>query len=61
VHYPLPLHRQPAYASLCRAPNLPVAERLAREVVSLPMYADLDDSTQRRITDAVARAVRMVG
>jgi UDP-2-acetamido-2-deoxy-ribo-hexuluronate aminotransferase len=53
VHYPLPLHQQPAYATRCAGRSLPVAERLAREVISLPMHADLDPDTQQHIVAAV--------
>jgi len=53
VHYPLSLHQQPAYAAHCVGQSFPVAERLAREVISLPMHADLDQETQRRIAAAV--------
>lgn len=55
VHYPLALHQQPAYAAGCAGQSLPVAERLARDVISLPMHADLDPQTQQRIV-AAARA-----
>jgi len=53
VHYPLPLHQQPAYAARCAGQSFPVAERLAREVISLPMHADLDQEAQRRVAAAV--------
>lgn len=53
VHYPLSLHQQPAYAAGCAGQSFPVAERLAREVISLPMHADLDPGTQQRIVAAV--------
>ncbi len=53
VHYPLSLHQQPAYAAGCAGRSFPVAERLAREVISLPMHADLDPGTQQRIAAAV--------
>jgi len=53
VHYPLSLHQQPAYAAGCAGQSFPVAERLAREVISLPMHADLDPDTQQRIAAAV--------
>ena len=58
VYYPLSLHRQPAYAGFPIAPKgLPVSERLAGEVLSLPMHAYLDVETQDRITSAVRQAV----
>jgi dTDP-4-amino-4,6-dideoxygalactose transaminase len=42
VHYPVPLHRQPAYAHLNMAEgSLPVSERTAASVISLPMYPEL--------------------
>jgi UDP-2-acetamido-2-deoxy-ribo-hexuluronate aminotransferase len=53
VHYPLPLHQQPAFASACAGQTFPVAERLAREVISLPMHADLEETTQQRVASAL--------
>jgi len=58
VHYPLSLHQQPAYAAGFAGISFPVAERLAREVISLPMHADLDESTQQRIVGAVREVLR---
>ncbi|MSO98513.1 MAG: DegT/DnrJ/EryC1/StrS family aminotransferase [Rhodospirillaceae bacterium] len=58
VLYPRPSHTQPAYRSFPIAGGgLPVTERLAREVVSLPMHAYLNAADQDRIVDAVRRAV----
>jgi len=57
VHYPLGLHQQPAYAAAHTGEAYPVSERLAREVLSLPMHADLDKATQDQVTEALARAV----
>jgi len=56
VHYPVPIHRQPAYRHL-EACELPVSERLAEQVISLPMHPDMDEGTQDGIVAAVARAV----
>jgi dTDP-4-amino-4,6-dideoxygalactose transaminase len=54
VYYPKPLHQQTAYKGYPVAGNgLPVAERLAAEVVSLPMHPYLDEATQDRIIQAV--------
>ena len=54
IHYPRPIHLQPAYASLGYAPGaFPVTERLAAEVLSLPMYAELADAQIERIAEAV--------
>jgi UDP-2-acetamido-2-deoxy-ribo-hexuluronate aminotransferase len=49
VHYPIPIHRQPAYQALHDGRSIPVSEQLANEVMSLPMHADLDAATQDRI------------
>jgi UDP-2-acetamido-2-deoxy-ribo-hexuluronate aminotransferase len=58
VHYPVPLHRQPAYADRVRAAGpLAVAERAAERVISLPMHPYLDRATQARIRDAIATAL----
>ncbi len=57
VHYPTPLHRQPAYTSYATRP-LPHSESVAARVVSLPMYADLEHGVQERIATAVGEAVR---
>ena len=58
VHYPRPVHRQAAYRDFPVADGgAPVAERLAEEVISLPMHAYLDEPTQDRIIDAVRRAL----
>jgi len=54
VHYPIPLHRQEPYQHFpVAAGGAPVSERLADEVISLPMHAYLDAATQDRIIDAV--------
>ena len=56
VHYPRPLHRQPAYEGLCDPKPLPVSEQLASQVISLPMSADLSDSQLDEVVAALARA-----
>jgi dTDP-4-amino-4,6-dideoxygalactose transaminase len=44
VHYPVAVHRQPAYAHLGYGPgSLPATEAAAAEVLSLPMYPDLTE------------------
>jgi dTDP-4-amino-4,6-dideoxygalactose transaminase len=54
VHYPRPIHLQPALAAAGgRAGDLPVSERLAREVLSLPLYPELPMDAVRRIADEV--------
>ena len=59
VYYPKPLHLQPAYERFGKGPDsLPISERLARQVLSLPMHADLDEATAARIAGAVRRELR---
>jgi dTDP-4-amino-4,6-dideoxygalactose transaminase len=56
IYYPKPLHQQSAYKKHPVAGNgLPVSERLAAEVISLPMHPYLDEATQVRIIDAVRK------
>jgi dTDP-4-amino-4,6-dideoxygalactose transaminase len=58
VYYPKPLHRQAAYRHYPVAGNgLPVTDRLAEEVLSLPMHAYLDVPTQDRIVAALRAAL----
>ena len=58
VHYPVPLHRQPAYQSLCRiSGSLEHADTVAARVVSLPMHPYIDINTQESVVRAVAEAV----
>jgi UDP-2-acetamido-2-deoxy-ribo-hexuluronate aminotransferase len=56
VHYPLPLHRQPAYRRYATG-DLPVCETLAERVVSLPMHPDLTESVQDRIVAETTKAL----
>ncbi|WP_448096383.1 DegT/DnrJ/EryC1/StrS family aminotransferase [Luteibacter yeojuensis] len=51
VHYPVPPHRQPAYAAL-RELSLPLTERLHAEVLSLPIAATLREEQVERVVDA---------
>jgi dTDP-4-amino-4,6-dideoxygalactose transaminase len=58
-YYPVPSHRQGAYRECPVADGgLPVTEKLAGEVISLPMHAYLDEATQDRIIGAVGGALR---
>lgn len=61
LHYPVPLHLQPAYEGLGHAPgSFPVAERRAGRLLSLPMFAELTDAevdaVAERLVDAVEKA-----
>jgi dTDP-4-amino-4,6-dideoxygalactose transaminase len=58
IYYPTPLHCQEPYRRFPVAEGgAPVSERLADEVISLPMHAYLDEATQDRIIAAVRRAL----
>jgi dTDP-4-amino-4,6-dideoxygalactose transaminase len=55
IHYPLPLHRQKAWQrTYGEMLSFPRAERLAGEILSLPVFPDLSDAEVERIADSVA-------
>lgn len=56
VHYPVPMHQQPAYARLSAGGPCPVACDLATKVMSLPMGPYLDDGQARQVAEAVLAA-----
>lgn len=59
IHYPAPLHVQKPYVSLNYGPNdLPVASRVAAEIVSLPMFPQLTSEQQARVAGEVLRFVQ---
>ncbi len=61
VHYPVPLHRQRAYADLgLVAGDLPITERAAAEVLSLPLYAPMEPALVDRSAAALVAAVTAV-
>ncbi len=54
VHYPVPVHQQPAYAGRQLARGaMPETERAAHEVLSLPMYPQLSLASAARVADAI--------
>ncbi|MCV2490669.1 DegT/DnrJ/EryC1/StrS family aminotransferase [Geodermatophilus sp. YIM 151500] len=55
VHYPVPCHQQPAFADFADGP-LPVAERAADTILSLPMSPTLSIDQVDRVCDVLARA-----
>lgn len=55
IHYPVPLHRQPAWLQRYgESPCLPRAEQLAQEILSLPVFPDLTDAEVEQVAGAVA-------
>ena len=58
VHYPVPLHNQPAYSAICRAhEGLPHAESRSEKVMSVPMGADLSFEMQDYIINVLISSV----
>jgi UDP-2-acetamido-2-deoxy-ribo-hexuluronate aminotransferase len=58
VHYPVPLHRQPAYRDKCKiSGSLEHSEHVAERVLSLPMHPYLDEADQDRVVRALAAAL----
>lgn len=54
IHYPVPLHLQPAYRELgYELGDFPVSERCASEVVSLPMFPELTEQQQQTVVDTI--------
>jgi dTDP-4-amino-4,6-dideoxygalactose transaminase len=57
VHYPIPVHLQPAHADLGHhAGDFPVAEQVAREVLSLPMFPEMTREQVQAVAEAVSGA-----
>ena len=56
VHYPVPMHMQPAYASWCGPEDAPVALAMAGKVLSLPMGPYMPDADVRLVGETLLRA-----
>jgi dTDP-4-amino-4,6-dideoxygalactose transaminase len=57
VYYPVPIHRLPVYAEAHAEISLPIAERAAREVLSLPIWPGIPEPAQERVAETLRRAV----
>jgi dTDP-4-amino-4,6-dideoxygalactose transaminase len=58
IHYPIPIHKQPAYAELAHlSGTLPVTEEAAGAIVSLPMFGEITEDEVRFVADAVLQSV----
>jgi len=55
IYYPIPCHRLPVYAD--RGIEMPVAEMLADEVLSLPLWPTIDGTAQERVRDVIRAAL----
>jgi len=61
VHYPIPLHLQPAYLFMeLEEGSYPVSEQMSNEVMSLPLYAELTEELQDEVLAAVKEALARV-
>jgi dTDP-4-amino-4,6-dideoxygalactose transaminase len=60
IHYPVPLHLCKAYGGLLfRKGDFPVAECLASEILSLPMFPELASESQQRVVDALVESLSL--
>ncbi len=54
IHYPIPLHLQPAFSYLeHKKGDFPVAEKLADEILSIPLFPELKETDQKKIVDLI--------
>jgi dTDP-4-amino-4,6-dideoxygalactose transaminase len=59
IHYPVPVHLQPAYADIgCASRTFPEAEAAAQEVISLPIFPELTPEQQSSVSTAVLTTSR---
>jgi dTDP-4-amino-4,6-dideoxygalactose transaminase len=57
VHYPYPIHRQPAFADFTGGRSFPVADAAADEMLTLPLFPGITASQQERVAEALHKAV----
>lgn len=57
IHYPVPVHLQPAYNRFGDSRDLPVTEKLSSEILSLPMYPQLGEGKAERVAEALLKVV----
>ncbi|MBD2529234.1 DegT/DnrJ/EryC1/StrS family aminotransferase [Nostoc flagelliforme FACHB-838] len=61
IHYPIPCHLQPAFTNLGYQPgDFPQAEKLSKQILSLPMYPGLSSSQVKEVVAAIANAVSTI-
>jgi dTDP-4-amino-4,6-dideoxygalactose transaminase len=58
IHYPVPLHKQPAYRNLGYDQCLPETEKAAAEILSLPIFPELSEAQIDYICSALTKAVK---
>jgi len=58
IHYPVPVHLQGAYADLGHSEGaFPVAEKVAKEILSLPLFPEITEAQQQQVVDALKSAL----
>ncbi|AUG79370.1 erythromycin biosynthesis sensory transduction protein EryC1 [Kitasatospora sp. MMS16-BH015] len=61
VHYPVPVHLQPAFSGLGHgAGSFPVTERAAGEILTLPLFPQITEDQQTRVVEALAKALTRI-
>ena len=56
IHYPIPIHLQPAYTASGKGPgSFPSAEKFSDEVLSLPMFPELTDEQINAVCEAIKK------
>jgi dTDP-3-amino-3,4,6-trideoxy-alpha-D-glucose transaminase len=62
IHYPVPVHRQPAFRSVKHvSADLPITDRLASEVLSLPMFSTISEEQVHYVSDRVHAGLARFG
>jgi UDP-2-acetamido-2-deoxy-ribo-hexuluronate aminotransferase len=60
IHYPVPIHRQPAYASLSYPDACPISVEMAAKVMSLPMGPYLVDADVQRVATTLLKGISSI-
>jgi dTDP-4-amino-4,6-dideoxygalactose transaminase len=59
IHYPIPLHLQEVYSNLgYQKGDFPVAEKVTAEIISLPIYPNIDEKQIRLVTDSLKKIIK---
>jgi dTDP-4-amino-4,6-dideoxygalactose transaminase len=57
IHYPVPVHKQLAYACYSRKKAFPATEKASKEILSLPLYPELSEDELRLVVNAIKEAL----
>ncbi len=56
IYYPVPVHKLPVYKE--KSPTLPIAERVATEVLSLPIWPGIREEIQREVVEEIGSLMK---